>query len=253
MKRMTLVSLRKNSAGQQIPGGLDGSRPPEQRTLWTTMPGWCTAADLTPPELVNARRLKVLRKFLAAGVVAVLVVCAGGYYLAARDKVSATDDLASIQDRTLQLQQEGRSYNGVVAIQGSVSQVQSQIAQVMAGDVDLVALMGQLQSNLPKTMTIGQESIVISAAGVAGAASAGAGLDTSGLPRIGSITLSGTGKTLDDLSDYIDRLRTVPGLVDLVPVSNTRSASDAAGTAYNLKIGLTNVLLSHRFDVPVSK
>ena len=227
--------------------------PVELRALWTTMPGWCTAADLIPPELVNARRLTTLRKYMAVGLVLLLAVCAGGYYLAARDNSAAAADLASVQDRTLQLQHDGRSYSGVVQMQGSVTLVQSQIAQVMAGDVDLVALMGRLQSSLPSTMTIGQESIVISPAGVAGNAAASAGLDTSGLPRIGSITLSGTGKTLDDLSDYIDRLRTITGLVDIAPVSNVKSSA-GAGTEYNLQIGLTNALLSHRFDVvPVTK
>ena len=227
--------------------------PVELRTLWSTMPGWCTAADLIPPELVNARRLTTLRKYMAVGLVVLLAVCAGGYYLAARDNSVAASDLASVQDRTLQLQYEGRSYSGVVQMQGSVALVQSQIAQVMAGDVDLVALMGRLQSSLPSTMTIGQESIVISPAGVVGNAAASAGLDTSGLPRIGSITLSGTGRTLDDLSDYIDRLRTITGLVDIAPVSNIKSTT-GAGTEYNLQIGLTNALLSHRFDVvPVTK
>ena len=231
------------------------SSPPELRTLWTTMPGWCTAADLIPPELINARRLTVLRKLMVVGVVVLLGVCAGGYYLAARDNTAASADLASAQDRTLQLEAQSRSYAGVVQIQGSVSLVQAQIATVMSGDVDLVALMGQLESNLPKTMTIGQESIVISPAGVAAGSGTptSAGLDTSGLPRIGSITLSGTGKTLDDLSDYVDRLHAITGLVDVVPISNTKSSA-GAGTQYNMQIGLTNALLSHRFvAAPVTK
>ncbi len=246
MKGLTL-----STRGKPAPTGAEVVAPVEQRTLWATMPGWCTAADLIPPELVNARRLKVLRNWMAAGVVVLLVVCAGGRYLAGRENSSAAAELASIQDRTLQLQQQGRSYNGVVAIQGAVTLVHTQVAQVMVGDVDLVALMGHLQSSLPKTMTINQESIVISTTGVADSAATAGGLDTSGLPRIGTVTLSGTGKTLDDLSDYIDRLHAVTGLVDLVPVSNTLSSS---GSQYNLRIGLTNALLSHRFDLaPVTK
>jgi hypothetical protein len=223
----------------------------ERPALWSAMPGWGIAADLIPPELINARQLKVLRKLMAAAVVALLAVCAGGYYLAARENSSASSDLASVQDRTAQLLGEGRGYADVVAIQGSVRQVQTQIAQVMSADVDLAALMGELRSNLPETMTISQEAITISTAGVAGAASiaAGSGLDTSGLPRIGTITMSGTGHTLDDLSDYIDRLHAVTGLVDVLPLSNTISASGKSGTQFSMTIGLTNALLSHRFDV----
>ena len=98
-------------------------------------------------------------------------------------------------------------------------------------------------------MTISQESITISIAAVAGGASAtpSGGLDTSGLPRIGTIRLTGTGQTLNDLSDFVDRLSTVPGLVDVLPISNT--ASETGTTQYNLTIALTDELLSHRYDV----
>ena len=85
--------------------------------------------------------------------------CAGGYYLAARENASATSALASVQDRTAQLQGVGRGYADVVSIQGSVRQVRAQIAQLMSGDVDLAALMGELRSNLPATMTITEETI----------------------------------------------------------------------------------------------
>jgi hypothetical protein len=223
----------------------------ERPALWNAMPGWGIAADLTPRELTNARQLRRLRKMLAAGVIALLVACAVGYYLAAEENSSASADLTAVADRTTQLQGEGRSYSGVIAMQGSVSQVHTQIAQVMVADVDVAALMGELGSSLPDTMTVTQETITISTAGVAGAdsISAASGLDTSGLPRIGTITMNGTGQTVNDLSDYVDRLQAIPGLVDVLPVANTVSTSGASGTQYSISIGLTNALLSHRFDV----
>jgi hypothetical protein len=222
----------------------------ERPALWTSLPGWGIAADLTPPELINSRQLKTLRRLMAAGLVVLLLLCAGGYYLAAHEKSDAAADLTATQSRTSELEGVGRSYSSVVAIQGSVRQVQAQVAQVMNADVDLVALMVVLESNLPKTMVIQQESISISPAGVVAATgvAAGSSLDTSGLPRIGTITISGTGQALDDLSDYIDRLQTVPGLVDVLPISNTASTTGSE-TQFSLTIGLTNVLLSHRFDV----
>jgi hypothetical protein len=222
----------------------------ERPALWVSRPGWGIAADLTPPELINARQLKVLRKLMALGLVLLLAACAGGYFLAMRDKADSTVTLKAAQDRTVDLQRVGRSYASVVAIQGSVTQVQAQVAQVMSADVDLVALMVALSSNLPKTMVITQEAITINTVGVVAATgvTAGSSLDTSGLPRIGTVTISGTGRSLDDLSDYVDSLQTVPGLVDVLPVSNT-AANPGPGTQFSLTIGLTNVLLSHRFDV----
>ena len=73
------------------------------------------------------------------------------------------------------------------------------------------------------------------------------GLDTSGLPRIGTVTISGTGQTLDDLPDYVDRLQRSAGLVDVLPISN--SLAGTTGTDFTITMGLTSALLSHRFDV----
>jgi len=223
-------------------------KPP---ALGGAIPGWAVAADLTPPELINARQLTSLRKLMAIGIVALLVVCAGGFYLAAEENSSASTDLASVQDRTAELRGIAQGYSDVVSIQGSISQVQTQIAQVMGGDVDLVALIGDLQNSLKDGMSINQIAIVISVSGVAGANSAPAasGLDTSGLPRIGTITMSGTGQTLDDAADYVDRLQAVTGIVDVLPIANNSFASGSAGTQFNLTMGLTNALLTHRFDV----
>ncbi|MET0864843.1 MAG: hypothetical protein ABWZ98_10955 [Nakamurella sp.] len=228
------------------------SRP----ALWTSMPGWGIAADLTPPELIQARRLGVLRRLMAAGIAGLLLIGAGGYYLARAENASASTDLATVQQRTAQLLELGQSYSAVVQIQGTIVQVEAHIAQVMGADVDLSALMGDLESTLPETMTIDRESVTISTAGVADAAdpaaensAADSGLDTSGLSRIGSITISGTGQTLDDLSDYIDRLHTITGLVDVLPVSNSISSTNESGTEFSLTAGLTDALLTHRFDV----
>lgn len=219
------------------PPAAAGARP----ALWTAMPGWGIAADLTPPELRKARQIAVMRTWMAAGLAALILVCGGGYYLAVRQNDAVAADLAVASNRTLELQAVGRSYSDVVSIQNRISEVDRQVAQAMASDVDLVALMDALQSNLPATMTIAQQAITLTPAVAADATVAGPA-------RIGSITMSGTGTTLDDLSDYVDRLQTVPGVVDVVPLSNTLSA-EGAGTQYSVSLAVTDVLLSHRFDV----
>jgi Tfp pilus assembly protein PilN len=215
--------------------------------LWSAMPGWGIYADLTPPELVNSRRLKSLRKVIVVALVALLVLCAGGYVLAARKSSAASNALADVQLRTSQLQGQAHKYSGVTQLQGTVTQVQTQIATLMSGDVDLVKLIGQLRSTLPATMTIKQEAVTISVAGVAGAATSnsGNGLDTSGHPQIGTVTLSGAAKSIDDLSAYTDALKSIPGITNVLPLSN---ATDSNGVQYSLSLGLTDLLLSHRFD-----
>ncbi len=223
----------------------------ERPAVRDSPPGWDIAANLMPPELATARQLKAIQRLIAAGLLVLLVIGAGGYYLAASENSSASADLAAVADRTTQLQAENRSYADVVAIQAAVRQIRDRIGQLLGGDVDVAALMGELQAALPETMTIDQETITISPAGVAGADSGTAtgGLDTSGLPRIGTVTITGTGQTLDDLPDYVDRLQRVPGLVEVLPLANTASGGDPPGTQYSISIGVTDELLTHRFDV----
>lgn len=99
----------------------------EAPQLWSTMPGWGIVADLTPPELIESRRLKALRKLIVAGLVAVLVLCAGGYELARLQRSSAQGALDRTSERTTQLQAQVSRYSGVTRIQGTVAQVQSTI------------------------------------------------------------------------------------------------------------------------------
>ena len=97
----------------------------ERPALWSAMPGWGIAADLTPRELRNARQLKVLRKLMAAGIAVLLLVCAGGYFLAARENSSASTDLATATDRTVELRASGGDFADVVSIQRSIDQAQN--------------------------------------------------------------------------------------------------------------------------------
>ncbi len=75
------------------------------------------------------------------------------------------------------------------------------------------------------------------------------GLDTSGSTRIGTVTMNGTGQALDDLSDYIDQLEALPGIVDVMPLANAVAGEGATGTQFSITMGLTDALLSHRYEV----
>lgn len=226
----------------------DAATPAGRPALWTVTPGWGIAADLIPTELLKARQIARLRRWIAAGLVVLVLACGGGYFLVARDNSAAAGELADVQMQTTVLQAQSRTYADVVAIQKSVDKVRTQIAQVMAGDVDLVALMGQFQTTLPATMAITQQAITVSVSGVAGATAAPSGLDRSGATRIGTVTMSGTGRTLDDLSRYVDSLQAIPGVVDVVPLANTLS-TEGTGTQFSLSLALTDALLSHRYDM----
>ena len=221
---------------------------------WSVQPGWGIYVDLTPPELLTSRQLRLVRKTIVSGLVAVLVLCIGGYFLATRQRSSAEDALAGAQFNTTQLQRQAQKYAGVTQLQATTTQVRAQISSLMTADVDLDALVRRIGAAVPRGVAVDQISVSISQAGVAGStqdqaaqAAAGATIDDSGHPRIGTVTLSGKATGLNAVSAYVDRLGTITGVLDVVPTSNDSSGGTGQ---FTIGFGLDDRLLSHRFDAP---
>ena len=216
-----------------------------------SMPGWHVVADLTPPELIAARRLKVVRLLVLIVVVIVAAACGGGYYLARQQAAAAAADLEAAQATSTTLQAQQRSFAGVTALQGTLDAVRSQIATLLAGDVDFAKLLGDIGAALPPGMTIDQAAVTITlptATGRSGSADAGgaSALDASGVTHIGTVTLAGTGQTLEDLPVFIQHLGAIDGVFDPYPLTNQVVE---AGTTYSVQITVTDARLSHAFDV----
>jgi hypothetical protein len=221
------------------------SPPPLDNRLWSSMPGWGIVADLTPPELIAERRLRVLRKYIVAGLVLVLVLCAGGYVQAVRKHSTAVDARNAMTARTQELQQQlhNKAFGDVVRIQGTLAQVQTQVATLLKNDVDLPTLLGKVRAALPASMAIKTMTVTLTTA--AGGVAAPT-LDRSGHVVIGTFVVGGSSRTLDDLPAYVDRLAKVKGVANLVPTSN---GSDTEGVKFSLAFEITDRLYSHRYDV----
>jgi hypothetical protein len=221
----------------------------EAGTLWSAMPGWGISADLMPPEVFEERQMKVLRRRIIFAVAAVALLCALGYVYAALQRHEASNRLADVQAQTSQLQAKQSKYANVTRIQGSVAETKRQISGLMSQDVDLAGLVDQLRIQLPAGMTIGQLAVIVdsikSSTAVSSATSGAAGLDASGRRHIGTVTVSGTGRTLADVATYLDRLKKLRGVVEPYPLTNK---ANGQGVQYSLQVVLTDDLLTHRFD-----
>ncbi len=221
--------------------------PPPDNRLWSSMPGWGIVADLTPPELIAARHLRALRKLIVVGLTLVVALCAGGYVLAVRQHSSATSarDAVTARGADLQRQLNSKAFLHVITIQGTVAKVQGQVATLLKDDIDLPALLTEVALALPASMKITTLSVSLASGGTAAQGGSGTSLDTSGHPVIGTVIVTGSGHKLDDLPMYVDRLATLPGVVNVVPTSN--QATNGA-VSYNMTFSLTNKLYSHRYD-----
>lgn len=211
----------------------------------TYLPGWGIYADLTPPELLAARRLKALRRSMAIGIAALVTVVLLVFALTMLRHRQATDDLAREQTITAGYTAQQSRYAVVTQIQDSTTSIRQQLAGLMLADVDTSGLLSSIRTTLPRGMVLNAVQESANAGGVGAARTGGATtLDTSGATQIGHVTLSGTSSRLEDIATYVDALGSRPGLVDVVPVTN-----QASGSTYTFTItaSVTDAVLTHRY------
>jgi hypothetical protein len=216
---------------------------------WNVRPGWGIAVNLTPPQLVTQRRVRTVRKLVAAGLGLVVLGCGAGYYLAASDKSDAQNAVASVGVQTAQLKSDLDKYSSTTKLQSTVTAVRQQISLIMGGDVASDEILAQIRAALPGDMTIQQASVTVSQASVAGAApdtTGTTGLEDPRYPRIGDISLGGSAQTLSDVPEFVAKLQSLRGFVDVIPTS---SAASKTGVTYTIALGFTDQLRTHAYDI----
>ena len=215
--------------------------------LWVMAAGWGIAADLTPPEIVSARRLSRLRRWIAIALVGLAVLVAAGYGLAMIENNTARNRTVAEQELTAPLQTEQKKYGDVTQTKAKLTLTRTQVATLMAADVDVSTFLTKVNSPLPATMSIKTLAVNLLQATVAAPAAVGTGgLDTSGRAPIGTVIIGGTAATFDDVAKYVDTLASTPGVTNVVPTS---SQADETGVQYSLTFTVTDTLLSKRFDL----
>ncbi|WP_375480187.1 hypothetical protein [uncultured Jatrophihabitans sp.] len=210
--------------------------------LWATMPGWGIVADLTPPELVAARALKVLRKYIALALAVVVLLCVAGYVWASMQSSAADDRLAASQAATSQLTAENAKYSGVVALQNATQNVNSQVATLLATDIDVAAFVQRLHTVAPAGTTLTTVNVALSASGDPTATS---GVTTE--PIVGTVTLSGTSRRMVDLAAYVTALQKLRGVVNVIPSTNSATKNGGLAT-WAVTLQITDKLYTHRYD-----
>jgi hypothetical protein len=222
----------------------------QSRELWSTMPGWGIVANLIPPEVLQARRVRALQKLIALALCVLVLLAGTGYGFAFYRSRQAADTLAAEQSRTSQLLAQQKRYADVTLLQGSVAGVRTELSQLLKSDVDVSALVTSILKQLPDGATVSQLAVTMSPpAGrqaTANMASGTGSLDTSGHPHIGLITLTGQAIRVPDVSTLVDRLSALPGFIDPYPTSNT---TNDKGTLFTIQFSINDTLLSHRYDI----
>lgn len=210
----------------------------------SSMPGWGIVADLTPPELIAARGLRTLRRALLVGLAVIVLVCAGGYWLARHSDNKAHDQLAAANSDTTQLMSQRAGFAIVTEVQSATNGIRSQLSSLFSTDIDVTSALEQVQASLPKGMSL--TSLTVAPA----TPSLGADPSNPSLMQVGTVTMSGTAATLDALPIYVSRLGQLKSFTDIVPTTNTKASKNVSWT---VTAAITGHLLSHRYSITGSK
>lgn len=211
-------------------------------------PGWAYAANLMPPELVLAYRVRRLRERIVLAVCVVVLLSAAGFAYGFWRLHQADGALQNAQAQGTALQQQTEQYAAVTRVQGTVAQVRAQLGTLLSDDVDVAALIGKIRAAAPPGVHL--TGLTATVTGPTDSGGTTGSLDTSGAQHIGTLEIQAEGGHIDDAAAFVDALAKVRGLVDVLPTSNT--AQTGSSTQFTLDATLTDALLSHRYDQPAA-
>jgi Tfp pilus assembly protein PilN len=166
--------------------------------------------DLLPQEYVERRqeRRNVAIAILAGALVLVILIV---YYFVLLGKVSsANGELSTAQSQNAQLQSEINKLQSFAALQNEVTQKETSLKTVMAGDVDWPALMTELAMVVPGEVWL--TDLTASAGQTEGATPVGS--ETNSIPisakaSFGRIQFTGNSLSMPGIAKWLIRLASV--------------------------------------------
>jgi Tfp pilus assembly protein PilN len=203
-------------------------------------------AQLLPDEIVGARQLVVLRKRVLIGVIAVVVLLIGWYGVSKWQTMSANSSLHRARQATVTLQSEQNQFAPLVQAQAEIATIQSQLAQLMTGDLPWKSVLTTLRAKAPAGVGVDSVDGTVTSAAAAGssAGSNAAVLNQTGTPAIGELTVSGTAPDKRTVAAYADNLAKVTGLT--APLISNVTAQEK-GVKFTITAVITAEALGGRY------
>ncbi len=181
--------------------------------------------NLLPPEIRAKRSLSRVKRLLAASLVLVLVLLAGGYALAVMDNSAADDELAEAQAETARLQAQESTYGDVPAVLNAVTSTQDARTFAMASEIRWKSYLDAITAVLPAGVSIDQFTLTGPASSTT-ATSVASAVDQG----IGTIAFEGRSKTVPDTAAWLDALASVTGFQN--PWVSTVTVTEEDGSTY---------------------
>lgn len=174
------------------------------------------AADLLPPEIVDARRARKVRRLVLTGLL-LFTLLIGAWYAAVRyQTATARESLAIAQSDAQRVLHQQRAFGEVVEVRAESREITTQLAELLATDLRWSRLVGAVQRAAPSGVALTGLSGTVTAGAEAArpSASAAAGQlpNTTGEQPVGTLTVSGTAGSKAAVAAYVDALAKIAGL-----------------------------------------
>ena len=205
-------------------------------------------ASLLPTEITDKRRLTVLKRRLALGLVGLVVVMLAWYAYGMFQTSQAKSDLSSAQRRSTSLVSQQAQFGPLVNAQAQSASIKNQLTKLMVGDVRWKDMLATLRSNATGGVALTSVSATMTAGGAStGGPSAFGGLgvlNQTGKQQVGTLVITGTAPDKNAVAAFIDRLSKLTGLAAPFPANvsggkgsltftaNVIITSDALGGRY---------------------
>ena len=212
--------------------------------------GGLPQVNLLPPEVRAARGLKVVRRWLLAGLVLVAVLLAGGYFLSLTARAEAELERVEAQEETAALQAEQAKYAEVPALLAALDNGITARQVGMSTEVDWRPYVDAMTAVLPANVSI--ESIMMSGATpvLLPAPAESPLFDQS----VGQLTITGRAVALPDSVALIDALNSIPGFADAWVSASVRSEVDGAlFYAVTASVRVLDSAYTNRFAAPTEE
>lgn len=201
--------------------------------------------NLLPPEVVAARGLRVLKRWLGLLIVIVIAACAVGVGVSLMAERAAEDELAQAQAETAQLQAERQKYIEVPLVLGEIDRVSAARTFGMSTEVELARYLAAISATAPDGVAIDTLQVAVNPP----TTEPGVATDPLAGPTVGQLVFEAQSLTVPDTANWVDALNAIPGLADAW--FTAADITEVNGTVYytvSATVQVTSDAYAQRFE-----
>jgi hypothetical protein len=218
-------------------------------------------ANLLPPETIEARTTRKVRRIVIACLAGFVLLLGGWYAFATYELSLARTDLANAESDAHRLKAQQNQYNELIRTQTQSKAVQADLAKLFADEVQWTLLINAVGEVAPPgveqtsvTAGIAGATTATGAAAAGAPASSGAATTTADGKRIiGRITVEGKAPTKPAVASYLDAVAKLDGVANPLATTINAETNTAGPVTFSLQIDLTADALGGRFKAPGGK